>query len=89
MKKDKDLSTENGQIERPVTYPSIMSISEAASYLTISKYFLYMLVKGGFIPYAKIEKRIIFRQQDLYDWIGQNLVMPSHNILNGVDEDDC
>lgn len=89
MKKDKDLSTENGQIERPVTYPSIMSISEAASYLTISKYFLYMLVKGGFIPYAKIGKRIIFRQQDLYDWIGQNLVMPSHNILNGVDEDDC
>lgn len=89
MKNDKDLSAENELIKRPIAYPSVMSISEAASYLTISKYFLYMLVKGGCIPYAKIGKRIIFRQQDLYDWIGQNLVMPSHNILNGVDEDDC
>ena len=35
MKNDKDLSTEYEQTKRPVAYPSIMSISEAASYLMI------------------------------------------------------
>jgi excisionase family DNA binding protein len=88
MKNDKDLSAENELIKRPVAYPSIMSISEAASYLTISKYFLYMLVKGGCIPYAKIGKRIIFRQQDLYDWIGQNLIIPEHSIISEVQDDN-
>jgi excisionase family DNA binding protein len=72
---------------RQITFPSIMSITEAAAYLTISKYFLYTLVKGGFVPYSKIGKRIVFRQQDLYDWIGKNVVEPVHSMCC-EDEDD-
>lgn len=60
-------------------FPNILSIEAAAKYLTISKYFLYTLVKGGFVPYAKIGKRIVFRKNDLYDWIGQNVVQPTHS----------
>ena len=78
---------ENDVKTRQVTFPNIMSIAEAAAYLTISKYFLYNLVKGGFVPYAKIGKRIIFRQQDLYDWIGRNLIEPTHSIDCEVDDD--
>ncbi len=78
---------ENAVSSRQVTFPSVMSIGEAAAYLTISKYFLYTLVKGGFVPYAKIGKRIVFRQQDLYDWLGKNLVEPTHSI-DSEDEDD-
>ena len=72
---------------RQITFPSIMSITEAAAYLTISKYILYTLVNGGFVPYSKIGKRIVFRQQDLYDWIGKNVVEPVHSMCC-EDEDD-
>ena len=72
---------------RQVTFPSVMSIGEAASYLTISKYFLYTLVKGGFVPYAKIGKRIVFRQKDLFDWIGNNVVQPLHSMDDEVEDD--
>ena len=78
---------ENAVNMRQVAFPNIMSITEAAAYLTISKYFLYTLVKGGFVPYEKIGKRIVFRQQDLYDWIGRNLIEPTHSIDNEVDDD--
>ena len=57
--KDEDLL-----LNRKTNFPEIMSIAEAAAYLTISKYFLYTLVKGGFVPYAKIGKRIVFRQKE-------------------------
>ena len=78
---------ETAGTERQVLFPAIMSIAEAASYLTISKYFLYTLVKGGFVPYAKIGKRIVFRQNDLYDWIGRNVVAPVHS-MDTEDDDD-
>ena len=45
---------ENAVKTQQVAFPNIMSIAEAAPYLTISKFFLYNLVKGGFVPYAKI-----------------------------------
>ena len=38
--KDEDLL-----LNRKTNFPEIMSIAEAAAYLTISKYFLYTLVK--------------------------------------------
>ena len=40
------------------------------------------------MPYAKIGKRIVFRQQDLYDWIGQNIKLPEHGIDFEDNEDD-
>ena len=45
---------ENAVKTQQVAFPNIMSIAEAAPYLTISNFFLYNLVKGGFVPYAKI-----------------------------------
>ena len=91
MDEDKELDVVASPFKRgrPVRYPEIMNIDEAALYLTVSRYFLYMLVKGGFVPYSKIGKRIVFRRQDLYDWIGQNMVQPSHSVLSEVDADDC
>ena len=79
--------SETAGTERQVLFPAIMSIAEAAAYLTISKYFLYTLVKGGFVPYAKIGKRIVFRQKDLFDWIGNNVIQPMHNMDNEVEDD--
>ena len=60
--KDEDLL-----LNRKTNFPEIMSIAEAAAYLTISKYFLYTLVKGGFVPYAQIGKRIVFKLNILYN----------------------
>ena len=79
--------SETAGTERQVLFPAIMSIAEAASYLTISKYFLYTLVKGGFVPYAKIGKRIVFRQQDLFEWIGKNVIEPKHSMMCEVEDD--
>ena len=73
---------------RQITFPSVMSIGEAASYLTISKYYLYMLVIAQAVPYSKLGKRIIFRQEDLYDWLGRNRVEPVNEIDCEDDEDD-
>ena len=80
--KDEDLL-----LNRNTNFPEIISIAEAAAYLTISKYFLYTLVKGGFVPYAKIGKRIVFRQKDLFDWIGNNVVQPVHSMDDEVEDD--
>ena len=80
--KDEDLL-----LNRKTDFPEIMSIAEAAAYLTISKYFLYTLVTGGFVPYAKIGKRIVFRQKDLFDWIGSNVVQPLHSMDDEVEDD--
>ncbi|MCI7567131.1 MAG: helix-turn-helix domain-containing protein [Treponema sp.] len=79
--------SETAGTERQVLFPAIMSIGEAAAYLTISKYFLYTLVKGGFVPYAKIGKRIVFRQQDLFEWIGKNVIEPEHSMMCEVEDD--
>lgn len=80
--KDEDLL-----LNRKTNFPEIMSIAEAAAYLTISKYFLYTLVKGGFVPYAKIGKRIVFRQQDLFEWIGKNVIELEHSMMCEVEDD--
>ncbi len=85
---DKSKDSEIEKEPRQINFPSIMSIKEAACYLTISTYFLYGLVKAGCVPYAKIGKRIVFRQQDLYDWIGQNIKLPEHGIDFEDNEDD-
>lgn len=79
--------SETAGTERQVLFPAIMSIGEAAAYLTISKYFLYTLVKGGFVPYAKIGKRIVFRQQDLFEWIGKNVIELEHSMMCEVEDD--
>ncbi len=83
----KSMKDEDLLLNRKTNFPEIMCIAEAAAYLTISKYFLYTLVKGGFVPYAKIGKRIVFRQKDLFDWIGNNVVQPVHSMDDEVEDD--
>ena len=39
------------------------------------------------MPYAKIGKRIVFRQKDLFDWIGSNVVQPLHSMDDEVEDD--
>ena len=81
--KDEDLL-----LNRKTNFHEIMCIAEAAAYLTISKYFLYTLVKGGFVPFVKIGKRIVFRQNDLYEWLGRNVVEPVHSITEDCEVED-
>jgi len=84
---EKNKDSEIDKEPRQITFPSIMSIKEAACYLTISTYFLYGLVKGGCVPYAKIGKRIVFRQQDLYEWLGNITNAPIHSIAYEEEDD--
>ena len=79
---------EKSETTRQITFPSVMSIGEAASYLTISKYYLYMLVKAQAVPYSKLGKRILFRQEDLYEWLGRNRIEPVNDFDCEDDEDD-
>lgn len=67
---------------------NILNMDMAAAYLTISKAMLYMLVKGKMIPYANIGKRIVFRRDDLYNWVGSKVVDPVYNILGDEEEDE-
>lgn len=53
---EKSKDSEIEKEPRQINFPSIMSIKEAACYLTISTYFLYGLVKAGCVPYAKNRK---------------------------------
>ncbi|WP_027727667.1 excisionase family DNA-binding protein [Treponema sp. C6A8] len=67
---------------------NIMNMDMAAAYLTISKATLYMLVKAKMIPYAPVGKRILFRRDDLYNWVGSKVVDPVYNILGDEEEDE-
>ena len=67
------ICSDSVNIERGRVYPDILSIDDAANYLTISKYYLYMLVNKNAIPHARLGKRIVFRKIDLLDWVGSKV----------------
>lgn len=73
---------EETEITENDSFPNVLSIEMAAKYLTISRCYLYALVKGSFIPYTKIGKRIVFRKGDLYKWLGMNVVQPKRFLGN-------
>ncbi len=48
----------------------LLNIDEAASYLKFSKTFLYRLTKEKRIPHVNFGRHLLFRKQDLYNWLG-------------------
>ncbi len=53
----------------------LLTISEAAKYLRISKSELYLLVQRRQIPYIRLtQKRIVIRESELMKWIEKNSV---------------
>ena len=51
----------------------ILTVSETAAYLKLSKSKVYLLVQRKEIPYLKMGKSVRIRQCDLQEWIEQNL----------------
>ncbi len=48
---------------------SILTISELSDYLKISKSLIRNLVSNGDIPYFRIHRRILFKLNDIKEWI--------------------
>ena len=48
---------------------SLLTIGEAARYMTISKGTLYNYTHQRRVPFAKISNRVVFRQDELDRWI--------------------
>jgi excisionase family DNA binding protein len=50
--------------------PDVLKVTEAASYLKVSKTLLYELIQKKQIPFTRIsERRIIIRKRDLDEWM--------------------
>ena len=48
----------------------LLTVEEAAVYLNFSKTYLYRLARANMIPHVNYGRHIIFRKEDLYNWIG-------------------
>lgn len=57
----------------------LLNINEAAEYLRVSKHVVYKLIEERKIPFCRMTggKRVILRKNDLFEWLGKNLVMPA------------
>lgn len=51
----------------------ILTVSETAAYLKLSKSKVYLLVQRKEIPHLKMGKSVRIRQCDLQEWIEQNV----------------
>jgi len=56
----------------------LLTINEAAEYLTLSKDYLYRLTSLRKIPFVKIGSRVMFRSDKLQEWIEEHSI----NIIN-------
>ena len=48
----------------------LMSVEEAAVYLKFSKTYVYRLARANILPHVNYGRHIIFRKEDLYEWVG-------------------
>lgn len=48
----------------------LMTVEVASVYLHFSKTYLYRLAKANLIPHVNYGRHIIFRKEDLYEWLG-------------------
>lgn len=51
--------------------PEVMTISDLAEYLQVSKSSLYKLVQQGKVPGQKVGKHWRFRRQTIDNWLSQ------------------
>ena len=48
----------------------LLTVEEAAVYLNFSKTYIYRLARANMIPHVNYGRHIIFRKEDLYNWLG-------------------
>ena len=51
---------------------SILTVDEAAKFLSLARQTLYGMTCKSEIPYYKVGKRLYFKQQELMDWINKH-----------------
>lgn len=61
---------------RPAPPPEVMTISDLAEYLQVSKSSLYKLVQQGKVPGQKVGKHWRFRRQVIDNWLSQDRPTP-------------
>ena len=61
------MADEKSEIEKEMV---LMTVEEAACYLHFSKAYVYRLAKANLIPHVNYGRHVIFRKEDLYNWIG-------------------
>lgn len=61
------------QVIRHIEPKEVMSIAEAAEFLTISPAYLYRLINQGVIPCVRLGKRAVFLKSSLIEWLKQQV----------------
>jgi excisionase family DNA binding protein len=72
--------------EKNHTEYDIMSIEETASYLGCFKQTLYHYTSTRMIPHFKINRRVMFRKDDIIKWITEHKVKTSWEIEQEADD---
>lgn len=57
----------------------ILTVSETAAYLKLSKSKVYLMVQRNQIPHLKMGKSVRIRKCDLLEWIETQLVVDSYD----------
>lgn len=57
----------------------ILTVSETAAYLKLSKSKVYLMVQRNQIPHLKMGKSVRIRKCDLLEWIETQMVVDSYN----------
>ena len=76
------------QIDPVVSSPmnEILNVDQAVAYLGLAKATLYQMTSGRLIPHSKVGKKIIFRRNELYDWISSHRVKTNTEIEQEANE---
>ena len=61
----------------PFNFRPLMTVSDLAKYLAVSKSMIYKLVEEEEIPYIKIGKSLRFKREDIETWIESKRFKPT------------
>lgn len=62
----------------------LYSKAEAANYLKIPEATIYQLTSKRLIPFSKVGRRLVFRQEDLDKWLLENRKMTRKEIEDSI-----
>jgi len=52
----------------------VLTAEEAADYLHFSKTYIYRLARANMIPHISYGRHVLFRKEDLYEWMGSMVI---------------
>ncbi|PIB30352.1 hypothetical protein BFP78_14510 [Gaetbulibacter sp. 5U11] len=70
--------------EANINLPKIMNLKQLASYLDVSKGYLYKLTSTNNIPHSKRGKRIYFDIEAINEWVLDNKIWTQKDIEEQV-----